>query len=339
MTRANDWFGSQGVQGYQPGGSFERAMMPQGGGMNEAGAANDPFAYTGGSLLTPWTKKFEAPAGSGGGYTPPQLSKFDFGQARAGSVGRIQGPKEFSYGDFVAPDAETFKQDPGYAFRLKEGQRALENSAAARGTLLTGATAKALANYGQEAASQEYGNAFGRALTSYQTNRGNAAENWDRNWGASLATQRGNIDAANMDNQTGLSVWDRNLNLARTQWQDDANAAQAAASAAASNSAQSYSRALGEYKMEHDIFQENQQNQFGRLMAMAGIGQGAAGQAGAYGSSYGANAGNIYGQAANAQAAGQMGSANAWSQAMGNAANAMGSYAAWQAAPNYFGGY
>lgn len=68
--------------------------------------------------------------------------------------------------DFGASD---FQADPGYAFRLKEGQRALEQSAAARGGLLSGNTGKALAKYGQEAGSQEYQNAFNR----YQVNRGN----------------------------------------------------------------------------------------------------------------------------------------------------------------------
>lgn len=60
-----------------------------------------------------------------------------------------------------------FQQDPGYAFRLAEGQKALERSAAARGGLLSGGTGKALTRYGQEAGSQEYMNAFNR----YQAER------------------------------------------------------------------------------------------------------------------------------------------------------------------------
>lgn len=60
-----------------------------------------------------------------------------------------------------------FQQDPGYAFRLAEGQKALERSAAARGGLMSGAAGKALVNYGQQAGSQEYTNAFNR----YQTER------------------------------------------------------------------------------------------------------------------------------------------------------------------------
>lgn len=62
---------------------------------------------------------------------------------------------------------EQFQADPGYAFRLSEGQKALERSAAARGGLLSGGTGKALARFGQEMGSQEYTNAFNR----YQAER------------------------------------------------------------------------------------------------------------------------------------------------------------------------
>jgi hypothetical protein len=60
-----------------------------------------------------------------------------------------------------------FQQDPGYAFRLKEGQQALDRSAAARGGLISGNALKAAQRYGQEMGSQEYMNAFNR----YQTER------------------------------------------------------------------------------------------------------------------------------------------------------------------------
>jgi len=58
-------------------------------------------------------------------------------------------------------------QDPGYAFRLKEGQQALDRQAAARGGLISGGALKAAQRYGQDMGSQEYMNAFNR----YQTER------------------------------------------------------------------------------------------------------------------------------------------------------------------------
>jgi hypothetical protein len=67
------------------------------------------------------------------------------------------------YGSLARPFGQAdFEQDPGYAFRQAEGMKALERSAAARGNLLSGATMKGIQRFGQDLASQEYGNAFNR---------------------------------------------------------------------------------------------------------------------------------------------------------------------------------
>ena len=63
-----------------------------------------------------------------------------------------------------APTAEEIQFDPGYAFRLAEGQKALERSAAARGGLLSGSMLRGVTRYGQEMGSQEYQNAYARAM-------------------------------------------------------------------------------------------------------------------------------------------------------------------------------
>jgi hypothetical protein len=60
-----------------------------------------------------------------------------------------------------------FQADPGYGFRMSEGMKALERSAAARGGLLSGGMLKGIQRFGQELGSQEYTNAFNR----YQTER------------------------------------------------------------------------------------------------------------------------------------------------------------------------
>ena len=60
-----------------------------------------------------------------------------------------------------------FTADPGYGFRLAEGQKALDRQAAARGGLISGGALRAAQRYGQEMGSQEYTNAFNR----YQTER------------------------------------------------------------------------------------------------------------------------------------------------------------------------
>lgn len=103
---------------------------------------------------------------------------------------------------------QDFQTDPGYAFRLSEGNKALERQAAARGGLISGAALKAAQGYGQDLASQEYQNAFNR----YQTNRGSvygmlsgqqgvgqAATNAMGQAGQNYANQAGNayMDAGN----------------------------------------------------------------------------------------------------------------------------------------------
>jgi hypothetical protein len=69
--------------------------------------------------------------------------------------------------DYTKFGMEQYQADPGYGFRLSEGMKALDRTAAARGGLLSGATFKAAQRYGQDLASQEYQNAFNR----YQTER------------------------------------------------------------------------------------------------------------------------------------------------------------------------
>jgi hypothetical protein len=65
-----------------------------------------------------------------------------------------------------------FQADPGYAFRLSEGQKALDRQAAARGGLISGGALKAAQRYGQEMGSQEYTNAFNRYQTERQARLG-----------------------------------------------------------------------------------------------------------------------------------------------------------------------
>jgi hypothetical protein len=67
------------------------------------------------------------------------------------------------YGSLTRPfGMDQFQADPGYGFRMSEGMKALERSAAARGGLLSGSTLKGVSRFGQDLASQEYQNAFNR---------------------------------------------------------------------------------------------------------------------------------------------------------------------------------
>jgi hypothetical protein len=148
---------------------------------------------------------------------------------------------------FQAPTDVTMKNDPGYEFRLKEGQKAIERSAAARGGLLTGGTGKALERYGQDYASNEYGNVYNRALTDFQTRfNQHEVENADvYNRLASLAglgqTTANTLSATGMQSATNMG------NIATTSANNQAqqlnNAAAARASGYASG-ANAWSSAL-----------------------------------------------------------------------------------------------
>lgn len=86
------------------------------------------------------------------------------GQNRLMDLLGISGnTKAQGYGSMSTPfTTENMYQDPGYAFRLNEGIKALDRSAAARGGLLSGAQLKGVQRYGQEYAANEYANAFNR---------------------------------------------------------------------------------------------------------------------------------------------------------------------------------
>ena len=81
--------------------------------------------------------------------------------------------------------------EPGYQFRLSEGLKALERSAAARGGLVSGASMKAAQRYGQDLASQEYSNAFNRLAS--MANVGPQAAGVMSNLGQTYATNVGNL--------------------------------------------------------------------------------------------------------------------------------------------------
>jgi hypothetical protein len=110
------------------------------------------------------------------------------------------------YGRYATAEfgADKFKADPGYAFRMSEGMKALERSAAARGGLLSGATLRGTQRFGQDLASQEYQNAFNRyqaeragTLNPYQALAGTAQS------GANVLGQQAGQMGSNISNALG----------------------------------------------------------------------------------------------------------------------------------------
>lgn len=121
---------------------------------------------------------------------------------------------------------EDFQKDPGYDFRMQEGQKALERSAAAKGGLQSGGFMKALTKYGQDYASNEYQNAYNR-FNNDQANRfnrlasiagiGQTATGQLGQAGQNYANQVGNIATSNANAQGAAGIaagnaWSQGLN-------------------------------------------------------------------------------------------------------------------------------
>ncbi len=88
----------------------------------------------------------------------------------------------FSAPTFSAPSGLSLENDPGYQARLKFGTDAIQSSAAAKGTLLTGGTVKDLERYGEDYGSNEYANVYSRALQGSQLGYNQALSGFQQNY-------------------------------------------------------------------------------------------------------------------------------------------------------------
>ena len=112
-----------------------------------------------------------------------------------------QGYGQYATAQFT-PEAFLANQDPGYGFRMKEGLKAVDAQAAARGGLISGAALKASQRFGQDMASQEYQNAFNR----YQTSRQNTLGSYQGLQGVGLQGAGGEANALGRYSTTGANA-------------------------------------------------------------------------------------------------------------------------------------
>jgi hypothetical protein len=118
---------------------------------------------------------------------------------------------------------QELQSDPGYQFRLSEGMSGVQNSAAARGNLLSGGTLKALQKYGQDFASNEYTNRYNRL--SSMAGGGQVANNMN-SMGANFGSNAGNnmMSGANASaaGQVGAAnAWNGGISNAINGWQQN----------------------------------------------------------------------------------------------------------------------
>src|SRR5579859_2346846 len=81
--------------------------------------------------------------------------------AGKGALGELQGltstPGQGLLTPFTPPTLQDAEQYPGYQFALGQGEEALQNSAAAKGNLVSGNTLEGLDKFAQNFAQQDYG--------------------------------------------------------------------------------------------------------------------------------------------------------------------------------------
>ena len=96
-------------------------------------------------------------------------------------VAPFTGNPNFSY------TPQDLQNDPGYQFRLQQGEAAIEANAAATGKRFSGATAKALSDYTGQSASQEYNTALQQQQGIFQENYANSSNQFYTNQGNARA--------------------------------------------------------------------------------------------------------------------------------------------------------
>jgi len=208
-----------------------------------------------------------------------------FQQAGVNALGRMQagefaqpGAFQFQTTDYRNMDYQT---DPGYAFRLAEGQKALDRQAAARGGLISGGALKAATRYGQEMGSQEFQNAYQRAMAQEATNYNRALTGY-------------NTDVARAD--TGYNRLAAMAGVGQTAT-DKIGAAGQTMVAGLGAAGQNMASGIG-------TAGQNMASNVGNALG-----------------AYGTNAANAYMGAANARASGYVGQANAINQGLGSYMN------------------
>ncbi len=379
---ASDWqyWQNQGMQnangdtGYLQGRivQAQHGTTPQGGGMGSFGGGP---SYNGPPLAMP------------GGLNVGSLATPGAFQAPEGPLSAAQNinPGQFNYqglqtpGNFQLPTGQqALDQDPGYQFRLQQGMDALQNSAASRGALRDPNTDRAIVDYGQGAASQEYQNAYNRALQTYQTNTGTnlQAQNqqYQQGLGAYQANAQTGLAANNQNFQNQLSQYQANFQNPLAAYQATNQAQQGAFNANANANIGAY-QAQNQAQLGAYNANVNAQLGFGNLglgfgnlglqsqlgLGNLGVSQGYLGLAGneqafsqpyrvaqlaqngqiagannqlgyyqAYANASGNNSNamsNLYTGQANANAAGQVASGNAWAQGIGGLGNIGAFYA------------
>lgn len=215
-----------------------------GGGQTSTGGIFNPNYYTGFS-----------------GQAPGDFSSY-LGKYPMPTLPQWQGPAipqapAFSYADFKAPTLDEAKNQPGYQFGVDQGLQALQQSRAAQGLLRTGGTLKDIQQYGQNAATQNYGNVLNQDLGIYNTNRAGAVQTYNTNY------QTQYQDPYKAQFADAQAKYAPQLLQYQTQAADAERQAEFG-----------YNSDWAKYLNQQDVFYNNQSQPFQKYLSLANIGAG-----------------------------------------------------------------
>ena len=196
---------------------------------------------------------FEAPPTTAGEWAPPSWD-----------VGAPPTLTPYEPQEFVGPTAETFQTDPGYEFRAKEMERAIQNAASARGLLATGGTLQDLMTARGSLASQEYGNVWNRQFGAHNVNEQGRMAAHDRNeqaklkqyemtYGAESDEYRRAVNNYNTKRATDTDTYGRALTAYQTNYAGE----QDKFTRALTSHLTGYGRKQDDWTRERDIYATN----------------------------------------------------------------------------------
>ena len=179
------------------------------------------------------------------GYTP--MTSLDFGMDKY--------KEDPGYTPMVNSLAD-LQATPGYQFQYDQGMQGVNNSAAAKGSLLSGRQLKDVNNYAQGQASTGFQAAWDRAQNSYQNAFNRNTSNY----------------------QNSQNAYNTAFNRNTSNWQNGQNAYNTAFNRNTSN----FQQSQGAYQNAFNRDTTNRNNEFNRLQSMSNNGQQAAGSQAQY---------------------------------------------------------
>jgi hypothetical protein len=242
------------------------------------------------------------------------------GQAPLDPTGYAFDPTAYAFRPPSGQDV--LNQDPSYSWRVSEGQKALERSAAARGMQLSGSQLKDLQRWSQGLASQEYQNAYTRRYQQNQTAYERALQGNQLGYSRALTQNQDAYARGLSENQ----LWyDRALQANQLGYARDLQ-----------HNQEAYQRGRDAYQTNLGTLSGLRTQRYNELAGLSGTGQTAVNNTATLGAQTGQGVAGNQLSAGAALAAGTVGGATALNQGISGVGNAVNAYNQFQLLNNYY---